>query len=249
MTPVRPIACILGPILMRHSRKGLAGPLVRAQKTLSGPELNQGCPITKSEMVTREPEDNVASRNTPQSGIPQLKPKAPQRPMLPGAKLRDNTPTYDNNYAIQMLDVLDNPSFINPWALPSMTTQALQGLVQPIPQPRGARPKDVTQQMQNERAPTTQSEVSGMTGPLQQGRTSAPSIVTSVGPSVSQVGEPSIVEPGPNVYERHDKRYPTRHKQVKSIENPMGTVSKVSIHSTPEVTTEQETQRDSVPMN
>ena len=42
-----------------------------------------------------------------------------------------------------MLDVLDNPSFINPWALPTMTAQVPQGVIQPVPQPRGARPKEV----------------------------------------------------------------------------------------------------------
>ena len=49
-----------------------------------------------------------------------------------------------------MLDVLDNPSFINLWALPTMTTQVPQGLIQQVPQPRGARPKEVVQPKSNE---------------------------------------------------------------------------------------------------
>ena len=141
-----------------------------------------------------------------------------------------------------MLDVLDNPSFINPWALPSMTTQVPQNLIQPVPQLRGARPKNVVPQKLNGGVPTTQSEVSGITGPLKQGKTSAPSIITSVGPLVSQLGEPSVTE------QRHERRYTRRFKWVEPTENPLPTAQKVSICNTPEVITEQGTQRDSVPM-
>ena len=105
-----------------------------------------------------------------------------------------------------MLDVLDNPSFVNPWALPTMTTQVPQGLIQPVPQPRGARPKEVVQPKSNEDIPSNQSEVSGMTDLIKSCKTAAPSVVTSVGPSVSQVGDASIVEQRPNIYEHHDRR-------------------------------------------
>ena len=210
------------------------------------PKLYQSHPAIKGGVVLGQEEELVL--NTPQLGIPHPEPKAPLRPMLPGADLRDNTPAYNNDYTVQMLDVLDNPSFINPWVLPSMTTQVPQGLIQPILQPRGARPKDVVLQKLNRGVPMTQSEVSGMTESLKQGKTGAPSIITLVGPLVSQVGDPSVTEPRPNVYERHNWRYTKRFKWVGPAENLMPTTQKVSIHSTPEVITEQGTQKDSVSM-
>ena len=213
----------------------------------SGPNPYQSCLAIKGGVVERGQEEEVVL-NTPQLGIPCPEPKAPLRPMLPGADLRDNTPAYNNDYTVQMLDVLDIPSFINPWVLPSMTTQVPQGLIQPVLQLRGARPKDVVLQKLNGGVPMTQSEVSGMAEPLKQGKTDAPSIITLVGPSVSQVGEPSVTELRPNVYERHNWRYTKRFKQVGPAENLMPTTQKVSICSTPEVITEQGTQRDSVPM-
>ena len=85
-----------------------------------------------------------------------------------------------------MLDVLDNPSFINPWALPTMTTQVLQGLIQPVPQLRGARPKEMVQPKSNRGVPSNWSEVSGMTDLIKPDKTTAPSKVTLVGPSVSR---------------------------------------------------------------
>ena len=175
----------------------------------SGLKLYESCPSIKGEVVKREQEEELVL-DTPQLGIPHPEPKVPLRPMLPGADLRDNTPAYNNDYTVQMLDVLDNPSFINLWVLPSMTTQVSQGLIQPIPQLRGARPKDVVPQKLKGGVPMTQNEVSGMTEPLNQGKTGAPSIITSVGPSVSQVGEPSVTELRPNVYEKHDQRYTIR---------------------------------------
>ena len=108
---------------------------------------------------------------------------------------------YNNEYTAQMLDVLDNPSFINPWALPTMTTQVPQGLIQPVPQLRGARPKEAVQPISNGGVPLNQSEVSGMIDLIKPDKTAAPSIVTLVEPSVSQVGDTSIVEQRPNVYE------------------------------------------------
>ena len=87
-----------------------------------------------------------------------------------------------------------------------------------------------------------------MTDLIKSHKTAAPSVVTSVGLSVSQVGDTSIVEQRPNVYEHHDRRYTKRHDQQEPTDNPMGATQKVSIHSTPEVITEQGTQRDSVPM-
>ena len=147
-----------------------------------------------------------------------------------------------------MLDVLDNPSFTNPWALPTMTTQVPQGLIQPVPQPRGARPKEVVPPKSNEGVPSNQTEVSGMTNLIKSCKSAAPSVVTSVRPSVSQVGDTSIVEKRPNVYEHHDRRYTKRNHQQEPTDSPMGATKKVSICSTPEVITEQGTQRDSVPM-
>ena len=129
-----------------------------------------------------------------------------------------------------------------------MTRQVPQGLMQPIPQLREARPKDVVLQKLKGGVLMTQSEVSGMTEPLKQGKTGAPSIITLVGSSVSQVGEPSVTEPRPNIYERHDWRYTKRFKQAGPAENLMPTTQKVSICSAPEVIMEQGTQRDSVSM-
>ena len=61
--------------------------------------------------------------NTPQTGITPVEPKAPLRSMLPGVELRYNAPSYNKDYTIQVLDVLDRPTFINPWSLPPMTIQ------------------------------------------------------------------------------------------------------------------------------
>ena len=204
--------------------------------------MYQGHTAIKGEVVKREQEEELVL-DTPQLGIPCPEPKEPLRPMLPGADLRDNTPAYNNDYTIQMLDVLNNPSFINPWVLPSMATQVPQGLIQPISQLRGARPKDVVPQKLKGGVLMTQSEVSGMTEPLNQGKTGVPSP-----PSVSQVAEFSVTEPRPNIYERHNHRYTKRFEQVGPAENLMPTTQKVSIHSTPEVIMEQGTQRDSVSM-
>ena len=93
-----------------------------------------------------------------------------------------------------MLDVLDNPSFINPWVLPTITSQVPQGLIQPVPQPRGARPKEGVRPKLKGNIPSNQSEVSSTADLIKTGRTAAQSTVTSVGPSVSQVGDPSSVE-------------------------------------------------------
>ena len=130
-----------------------------------------------------------------------------------------------------------------------MTTQVPQGIIQPVPQPRGARPKEVVQPRVNEGVPLNQSEVSGMTDLIKSCKTAAPSVVTSVGPSVSQVGDTSIVEQRPNVYVCDDRRYTKRNHQQEPTDNPTGATQKVSIHSTPEVIMEQGTQRDSVPWN
>ena len=198
---------------MKHTKRDLVGPPSQSPGNTSGPKLYQSCPAIKGGVFERGQGEELVL-NTPQLGIPHPEPKALLRPMLPGADLRDNTPAYNNDYTVQMLEILDNPSFINHWVFPSMTTQVPQDLIQPILQLRGARPKDVVLQKLNGGVPTTQSEVSGMTKPLKQGKTSAPSIITSVGPSVSQVGEPSVTEPRPNVYERHDWRYTKRFKWV-----------------------------------
>ena len=148
-------------------------------------------------------------------------------------ELKNDTPAYNNEYTVQMLDVLDNPSFINLWALPTMTTQVPQGLIQLVPQLRGARPKEAVQPKSNGGVPSNWSEVSGMTNLIKPDKTASPSIVTLVGPSVSQVGDTFIVEQRPNVYECHDRRYTKRHDQQEPTGNPMGATQKVSIHSTP----------------
>ena len=195
---------------MKHTKGDLVG---QGSGSTIGPKPYQSCQAIKGGVIEKGREEELIL-NTPQLGIPCPEPKVPPRPMLPGANLRDNTPAYNNDCTVQMLDVLDNPSFINPWALPSMTTQVPQNLIQPVPQLRGARPKNVVPQKLNGGVLTTQSEVSGMTGPLKQGKTSAPSIITSVGPLVSQVGEPSVTE------QRHERRYTRRFKWVEPTENP-----------------------------
>ena len=57
-----------------------------------------------------------------------------------------------------------------------------------------------------------------------------------------------MVESMPNVYERHDQRFKKKKEQVDPKGDPKPATQQVSICSTPEVITEQETQRDHIPM-
>ena len=57
-----------------------------------------------------------------------------------------------------------------------------------------------------------------MTDLIKSCKTAAPSVVTSVGPSVSQVGDTSIVEQRPNVYEHHDTPKETTNKNPQIIQ-------------------------------
>ena len=143
-------------------QKRFGRPPSQSPGNTSGPKPYQSHLAIKGGVVERGQGEELVL-NTPQLGIPHSEPKAPLRPMLLGAELRDNTPAYNNDYTVQMLDILDNPSFINPWVLPSMTTQVPQGLIQPILQLRGARPKDVVLQKLKGGVPMTQSEVSETT--------------------------------------------------------------------------------------
>ena len=145
-----------------------------------------------------------------------------------------------------MLDALHNPSFINLFALHTTTSQVPQGLIQPVPQPRGVGPKEAVRP-KRDMSPHL-SEVSSTTNLIKLGRTTAPSTVTSVGPSVTLVGDTSSVRPTTNVYEHHDGRYAKKYDHQVSTGSLVGTTQKVSIHSTPEVITDQGTQRDSVPV-
>ena len=55
-----------------------------------------------------------------------------------------------------------------------MTTQPLQGLVQPIPQQTGARPKEFVPKGLNDGTQADPSETSGLTSQVTQGKVSAP---------------------------------------------------------------------------
>ena len=107
----------------------------QAAVTTTGPY--QGHPANREEGNKRVQEEGVPL-TTPQASIPLMEPHVPLRPMLLGVELKQNEPSYNKDYTIQMLDILDNPSFINPWVLPPITAQPPQGLVQPIPQHGGA---------------------------------------------------------------------------------------------------------------
>ena len=102
--------------------------------------------------------------NTPQTAIPPVEPKAPLRSMLPGVELRNNAPLHNKDYTTEMLDVLDRPTFINPWALPPMTIQPLEGLIQPIPQQKWTWPKEFVPKGLNDGIQADCSEGSGVTG-------------------------------------------------------------------------------------
>ena len=87
-------------------RKRFGRPPGLGLESVTGPCLNQGWLITKGEAITPNPVKDMASLGTPQSGVPYPEPKAPLRPLLPSAELKDSTPAYNSNYTIQMLDIL-----------------------------------------------------------------------------------------------------------------------------------------------
>ena len=106
-----------------------------------------------------------------------------------------------------MLDVLDRPSFINPMGAANPNQSNTQGLIQPQPVAVGLR----TMEMDPHKKRGLSSEhkkmiiSKGAPSVVESGVTS---MVTSIGPSVSQVEEgENTCPPVPNVYEVHDPRY------------------------------------------
>ena len=234
--PSKTYSMYLGSNFNEANQKRFGTPPGQVPGIMSDPQAYPNQPPQKARMVEKGQEEE-STLNTPQLKIPCLEPKAPPMPLLPGTELKNDTPAYNNKYTIQMLDVLDNPYLSICGHYQLWTTQVPQGLIQPVPQPRGARPKEVVQPRSNEGIPSNQSEVSSMTNLIKSYKTAAPSVVTSVAPSVSQVGDTSIVEQRPNVYECHDRRYTKRNHQQEPTDSPVDATQKVSIHSTPEVIT------------
>ena len=146
-------------------------------------------------------------RDTPQANILPMQANALLRPMLPGVELRPNAPSYNNEYTMQMLDVLDRPSFINP-----------------------------RQTKLNKDSKETAKRVDALPEGTTQVRTGAPSVVTPVGPSVSKVREePPLINPRVNVYEVHDCRFQKGREKVEQKGGQAFTNQQVSICSTPKI--------------
>ena len=115
----------------------------------------------------------------------EVRPEALRHPHLPDAELKEIAPSYNKDFTTHMLDVMDCPSFINPWALPNVTATLPQGIPQPQPltlSPRmsegGFRPEE----KEPRPPPNTKVNTKGAPYIVKSGVTS---VVTSIGPFIS----------------------------------------------------------------